>query len=711
MKFLKWKLRLWGLVVALILGAVMLSAEAMSGNTQDQAAQCGAQVIGITAAQPADVVIPTSAPTTGQALRAAVAATQPASTTAASAFNPDSVTFTPRPGGAFAGVTLTADQMKMAQTIVGVAEGMGLTERAGRIALGVAMQESTFNPAAVHGKYVGLFQQSPPADNIYVQYPRTDPAGASWMFLNQLASRVPGYDTDARQDWEVGEVVQGSGVGVNVQPWQPMAAALVNTIWTGISAVSAGSAATEPAVAAVSTGAACTASYTVTTGTRTGGATAAWDPGNIISDATFYNTAAMSVAQIQTFIAAQDTDCAASNVWCLKNLHVTYPAKAASAYCKQIPAGAGASAAQAIWDAAQACGINPQVMLVKLQTESQGLDRANPTESNYAAAWGWNCPDAADGSANCDPTHDGFINQLQGMSNTWAKLKATIPLHQWNYGVGTYSILWNTENTGCGSGSVTIANIATASLYVYTPYQPNAAALAAYPGAGDKCSAYGNRNFFRMFQKYFGDTGGGIVPAQTAVQQVGVTTGPAQSPTGSSLGPVPVTYSGTAITIPPNSHVPANMVGRVIQAPNVKMAAAIAAGLTWLGTPYSWGGGGPAGPSLGICGPDGAENDCNIVGFDCSGLTSFIAGKYGASIPRISGDQRDPSKAVSWAQAQPGDIVGYHGHVTTFIGVFDGVQMQVEAPDSHHFIQITNVGNSEVQDAVVYRYWATGVAA
>jgi len=37
--------------------------------------------------------------------------------------------------------------------------------------------------------------------------------------------------------------------------------------------------------------------------------------------------------------------------------------------------------------------------------------------------------------------------------------------------------------------------------------------------------------------------------------------------------------------------------------------------------------------------------------------------------------------------------------------------MQVEAPDSHHFIQITNVGNSEVQDAVVYRYWATGVAA
>ena len=47
------------------------------------------------------------------------------------------------------------------------------------------------------------------------------------------------------------------------------------------------------------------------------------------------------------------------------------------------------------------------------------------------------------------------------------------------------------------------------SLYNYTPYQPNAASLAAYPGEGDSCSAYGNRNFFYMFRKYFGSTGGG----------------------------------------------------------------------------------------------------------------------------------------------------------------------------------------------------------
>ena len=44
-----------------------------------------------------------------------------------------------------------------------------------------------------------------------------------------------------------------------------------------------------------------------------------------------------------------------------------------------------------------------------------------------------------------------------------------------------------------------VQNRATATLYTYTPYQPNAASLAAYPGEGDRCSRYGNRNFFRMF--------------------------------------------------------------------------------------------------------------------------------------------------------------------------------------------------------------------
>ena len=57
-----------------------------------------------------------------------------------------------------------------------------------------------------------------------------------------------------------------------------------------------------------------------------------------------------------------------------------------------------------------------------------------------------------------------------------------------------------------------IDNQATAALYVYTPYRPNAAALGNMYGTGDSCSSYGNRNFWRMFSDWFGNpTSGGFL--------------------------------------------------------------------------------------------------------------------------------------------------------------------------------------------------------
>ena len=40
---------------------------------------------------------------------------------------------------------------------------------------------------------------------------------------------------------------------------------------------------------------------------------------------------------------------------------------------------------------------------------------------------------------------------------------------------------------------------------IYTPYQPNEAALAAGAGEGDSCSSYGNRNFSIIYRGWFGD--------------------------------------------------------------------------------------------------------------------------------------------------------------------------------------------------------------
>jgi hypothetical protein len=61
-------------------------------------------------------------------------------------------------------------------------------------------------------------------------------------------------------------------------------------------------------------------------------------------------------------------------------------------------------------------------------------------------------------------------------------------------------------NAACGTSPVYIQNQATVNLYNYTPYQPNAAALAAGYGTGDSCSAYGNRNFWNFFTDWFGPT-------------------------------------------------------------------------------------------------------------------------------------------------------------------------------------------------------------
>lgn len=55
-------------------------------------------------------------------------------------------------------------------------------------------------------------------------------------------------------------------------------------------------------------------------------------------------------------------------------------------------------------------------------------------------------------------------------------------------------------------------------------------------------------------------------------------------------------------------------------------------------------------------------------GIDCSGFTQQIYRKFGISLPRTSYEQRTVGKAVSYENAQPGDIICYPGHVAIYIG-------------------------------------------
>jgi cell wall-associated NlpC family hydrolase len=85
-----------------------------------------------------------------------------------------------------------------------------------------------------------------------------------------------------------------------------------------------------------------------------------------------------------------------------------------------------------------------------------------------------------------------------------------------------------------------------------------------------------------------------------------------------------------------------------------------------LGTPYSWGGGKPTGPSLGV------ERGANTVGFDCSGFTQYSFAGVGVLIPKYSGDQFDTGRRVPVQQAKRGDLLfwgpGGSQHVAIYLG-------------------------------------------
>jgi hypothetical protein len=174
-----------------------------------------------------------------------------------------------------------------------------------------------------------------------------------------------------------------------------------------------------------------------------------------------------------------------------------------------IPAGAK-SAAQIIWDAAQTFNISPRVLLVTIQKESAGPLTTDdwPFEKQYKYAMGAHCPDnpPPEWPEGCDPNYSGFSMQIYESADLFRWYLDNMNQPWWSYKKpGNNNILYN-PNTGCGSSNVYIETMATAALYTYTPYQPNQAALNNLYGTGDGCSAYGNRNFWRIYNDWFGST-------------------------------------------------------------------------------------------------------------------------------------------------------------------------------------------------------------
>lgn len=120
-----------------------------------------------------------------------------------------------------------------------------------------------------------------------------------------------------------------------------------------------------------------------------------------------------------------------------------------------------------------------------------------------------------------------------------------------------------------------------------------------------------------------------------------------------------------------------------------------ATALKWLGSPYVWGGGGPAGPT---------SAGSTAVGFDCSGLV--IHAVYQASggrmlLPHLADQQGRLGRSVTRSDLRRGDVIAFAAPRASryhHIGIYLGEGLMVHAPDFGQTVETTSLAAA---------YWTT----
>jgi len=253
-----------------------------------------------------------------------------------------------------------------------------------------------------------------------------------------------------------------------------------------------------------------------------------FNPSKLIEDRQFTDTQTFGgAAGVQQFLALKGSVLANTDPGFLLKLKEPQDPSLKKALDDPEPSlGRLRTAAELIWDASTSKGLNPQVMIVTLQKEQSLITGTfssdNAVQRALDHALGFNCTD----SAGCDQLFSGFYYQLFGnfdaQGNRYIGAAASL-MRSFNtpsgrgpgidaagetFGspilrtsrVGDTITLNNTQgppNNAPATQTLTLANLATAALYRYTPHVYN-----------------GNFNFWKFFSTWFKYQNGQLLKIQ-----------------------------------------------------------------------------------------------------------------------------------------------------------------------------------------------------
>lgn len=262
------------------------------------------------------------------------------------------------------------------------------------------------------------------------------------------------------------------------------------------------------------------------TGSATSGLPASFNAANVIGDTLFYDSSAMTEAQIKSLIQSVGKDCKpGSGTTCLKD--TVFPTKNLTTLrggCKPLTMSGNQAPWTIVSKTAQACGINPQVLLTTLQKEQSGLTQPKSADT-WAKAMGSGCPD----NSGCDASQGGFQKQVYYGADKLVSYRLQSQAgHVDAFKAGRSVTVQHNPNAACGSQSLKFANVATASLYEYTPYIGNSSVAG--------CGATGQKNFYDIYKRYFPETVGAVSALKA----------PTPTISGVPLAGTPLTVTGAA---------------------------------------------------------------------------------------------------------------------------------------------------------------------